>query len=145
GESPRQRCASAIRPARARKTGTADSVAAKTYAALALHPEATIASTRRGGGSAATTHTKLATIVVMRRPIAMVVGTSCRSRRNSQNGAAVKTAVRKTPVASASASATPAIASPPAGAGRIHASAGRTPAIQRKGRGGGRVPPRGWG
>src|SRR5437667_4377030 len=64
---------------------------------LALQPDATIASTSRAGASAATSHTKLATIVVMRSPMAIVVGTSCSRRRKSQNGAAVSTAVRNTP------------------------------------------------
>src|SRR5881275_566783 len=121
---------------------------------LALQPAATISSTSRAGSSAATSHTKLATIVVMRRPIERVVGTSCSRSRNSQNGAAVSTAVRNTtnpgrqtgeepetvnpglapgvssaPGVSVSSNATPAVTAAPAGAGRIQASAGSAPAI----------------
>src|SRR2546426_4301574 len=115
---------------------------------LALQPAATIASTSRAGSSVAPSHTKLATIVVMRSPIAMVVGTSWSRRRKTQNGAAVTSAVRNTPNpgrqpgddpmgvnpglapgVSVSARATANVAAPPAGAGRIHANAGSAPAI----------------
>src|SRR3989454_11087824 len=115
---------------------------------LALQPAAIIASTRRVGSSVATSHTKLATIVVIRSPMAIVVGTSCSRSKNSQNGAAVRTAVRSTtnpgrqpgdepmpvnpglaPGVSVSTSATAAVAAPPAGAGKIHASAGSAAAI----------------
>src|SRR5205814_9268056 len=93
---PTRRSSDLMRWARALSSGTAESVAASTYATLALQPAATIASTSRAGSSVATSHTKLATIVVIRRPIAMVVGTSWSRRRNNQNGATVSTAVRNT-------------------------------------------------
>src|SRR5207245_2861518 len=144
---------------RALSTGTADSVAARRYATLALQPAATIASTSRAGLSAATSHTKLATIVVMRSPMAIVVGTSCSRSKNSQNGAAVRTAVRNTtnpgrqpgdepvlvnpglaPGVSVSTKATVAVHAPPAGAGRIQASAGSAPAIARSVKGCSRPP-----
>src|SRR5207245_1678204 len=81
GGSPRQRWASTIRRARARKRGTAESVAANTYATVTLQPRATIASTSRSGASTAASQTKPATIVVMRRPIASVVGRSWSTKR----------------------------------------------------------------
>ena len=121
-----------MRLARSRNAGTAESVAESRNAALAGQPAATIASTRRAGGSTAISQRKLAIIVVSRTPVVTMPPTPCNRKRKNQNGAAVSRATRSNrtpdpaPPTAHSPSATVVVAMPPQGAGRIQASAGRT-------------------